>query len=183
MAIIVRHRDTEEVEHDLKGGVFVTRKSFNEKLNNSKDLPKVKFIGYDNKMAKRFGCGDMLIAAPIEYDQVMKKIPQGKLITSDEIRAYLAKKHNADFTCQLTAGIFINIAANASQERKDLGSKDITPYWRTLKKGGELNEKYPGGIEQHKMLLEMEGHEVVARGKRYFVNDYEKALSVLDTLP
>ncbi|SMP53359.1 MGMT family protein [Anoxynatronum buryatiense] len=128
-------------------------------------------------MAKRFGCGNMLIAAPIEYDEVMKRIPEGELITSHEIRDYLAQKHGADFTCQLTAGIFINIVANASQEREDLGSKDITPYWRTLKKDGELNEKYPGGIDQQKMLLEVEGHEVIKKGKRYFVKNYEKALS------
>lgn len=154
----------------------MAKKTYNEKLNNSGDLPKVEFIGFDNKMAKRFGCGNMVIAAPIEYDEVMKRIPKGKLITSDEIRAYLAKRHNADFTCQLTAGIFINIVANASQEREDLGSKEITPYWRTLKKSGELNEKYPGGIDQQKMFLEMEGHEVIKKGKRYFVADYEKAL-------
>ena len=155
------------------------KKSFNEKLNNSGDLPKIEFLGLENKMAKRFGCGNMLIAAPIEYDEVMKRIPEGKLITSHEIREYLAKKHNADFTCQLTAGIFINIVANASHERENLGSKDITPYWRTLKKDGELNEKYPGGIDQQKMLLEMERHEVIKKGKRYFVKDYEKALSHL----
>ncbi|MEN1761347.1 MGMT family protein [Anoxynatronum sibiricum] len=153
------------------------KKSFNEKLNSSGDLPKIEFIGFDNKMAKRFGCGNMLIAAPIEYDEVMKKIPEGELVTSHEIRDYLAQKHGADFTCQLTAGIFINIVANASQEREDLGSKEITPYWRTLKKDGELNEKYPGGIDQQKMLLEMEGHEVIKKGKRYFVKDYEKVLS------
>jgi hypothetical protein len=41
------------------------KKTFNDKLNNSKDLPKVEFIGYDNKMAKRFGVGNMLIAAPL----------------------------------------------------------------------------------------------------------------------
>ncbi len=154
----------------------MAKKSFNEKLNNSKGLPKVQFVGFDSEMAKRFGAGNMLIAAPIEYDEVMKRIPKGKLITSEEIRAFLARKHNADFTCQLTAGIFINIAANASQEREDLGDNDITPYWRTLKKGGELNEKYPGGIEKQKMLLEMEGHEVIRKGKRFFVKDYENAL-------
>jgi len=158
----------------------VPKKSFNEKLKNSKNLPRVEFIGFENKMAKRFGCGNMLIAAPIEYDEIMKKIPKGELITSKEIRAYLAKKHNADFTCHLTAGIFINIAAKASQEREDLGSKDITPYWRTLKKSGELNEKYPGGIEQQKMLLEMEGHEVITKGRRHFVKDYQKALCQLN---
>jgi hypothetical protein len=152
----------------------MAKKTYNEKLHNSKDLPKVKFVGFDDKMAKRFGCGNMLIAAPIQYDEVMKKIPYGKLITSDEIRAFLAKNHDADFTCQLTAGIFINIVANASREREEQGSSDLTPFWRTLKKGGELNEKYPGGIEQQKILLEMEGHEIIKKGKRYFVKDYEE---------
>lgn len=71
------------------------KKTFNEKLNSSGDLPKVEFISLDNKMANRFGCGNMLIAAPIEYDEVMKRIPAGKIITSGEIRTYLAKKHNA----------------------------------------------------------------------------------------
>lgn len=163
----------------IKGGKTMAKKTYNEKLNNVKDLPKVEFVGFDNAMAKRFGGGNMLIAAPVEYDEVMKRIPAGKLITSDEIRAFLAKKHQADFTCQLTAGIFINIAANASREREAEGKGNPTPYWRTLKKGGELNEKYPGGIDRQKLLLEMEGHEIVGKGKRYFVKDYEKALYAL----
>jgi len=159
----------------------MAKKSFNEKLNYSGDLPKVQYVGFDNKMAKRYGCGNMLIAAPIEYDELMKKIPEGKVITSDKIREFLAKKHKADFTCPLTAGIFINIAANASQERQAQGSDDLTPYWRTLKKDGELNEKYPGGIEQQRMLLEVEGQEVIKKGKGYFVKDYEKSLYQLES--
>ncbi|WP_368294461.1 methylated DNA-protein cysteine methyltransferase [Dehalobacter sp. TBBPA1] len=157
----------------------MARKTFNEKLHQAKNLPRIEFIDYDEKMAKRFGAGNMLIAAPLEYDEVMKRIPPGKLITSDEIRAYLAKKHYADFTCQLTAGIFINIAANASQERQDAGNPDITPYWRTLKKGGELNDKFPGGLDHQKFLLESEGHTVIPKGKKYFVKEFEKSLFLL----
>lgn len=153
----------------------MARKSYEEKLHVAGDLPKVEDISGDEKMVQRFGGTLMLIAAPLEYDSVMKMIPRGKLITSSEIRSYLAKQHKADFTCPLTAGIFINIAANASQERENAGRGDITPYWRTLKKDGELNEKYPGGIDQQKFLLETEGHEVVKKGKRYLVKDYEKA--------
>ena len=44
----------------------------------------------------------------------------------------------ADFTEPITAGIFVSIAAWASFQRKD----DETPYWRTLKANGELNEKH-----------------------------------------
>lgn len=158
----------------------MARKTYNEKLNHSGDLPKVEFISPDNRMAQRLGSGLMLIAAPVQYDEVMKRIPEGRLTTADAIRAHLARKHDADFTCPLTAGIFINIAANASEERANQGLKDMTPYWRTVRKNGELNEKYPGGTGHQKVLLELEGHEVAQRGKRYFVRDYENALYELD---
>lgn len=154
----------------------MAKKTYEEKLHVSTGLPKIEDVSRDELTVRRFGGSRMLIAAPLEYDAVMKMIPPGKLITSNEIRAYLAKRHDADFTCHLTAGIFINIVANASQERENAGSSDITPYWRTLKKDGELNEKYPGGVDQQKFLLETEGHEVAAKGKRYFVKDYEKML-------
>lgn len=55
--------------------------------------------------------------------------------------------------------------------------KRITPYWRTLKQGGVLNEKYPGGIEGQVKKLEEEGHIVIPKGKKNFmVADYEKSL-------
>jgi len=46
----------------------------------------------------------------------------------------------------------------------------------TLKKGGELNEKYPEGIDQQRFLHELEGHGIVKKGKRSFVKDYDKVL-------
>ena len=97
------------------------------------------------------------------------------VITSDAIRNYLARQFGADSTCPLTAGIFINLAAQASLER----GVGTTPYWRTLKKDGELNDKYPDGIDGQKLRLEMEGHTILQKGKRYFVKDYEKSLFVL----
>ena len=151
----------------------MARKSFNEKLNNSGDLPKIEELT-DPKAIERCGGVKMEIAPPLDYDEIMRKIPKGKLITSVEIRKFIAKKYSADFTCPLTAGIFINIVANASRERELERSKDLVPYWRTLKKDGELNEKYPDGIDGQKLALEMEGHEVIQKGKRYFVKDYEK---------
>ena len=55
----------------------------------------------------------------------------------------------------------------------------MIPFWRTLKKDGELNSKYPGGIEYQKEMLEKEGHTFITRGRkniRYFVEDYMKKL-------
>ena len=154
----------------------MARKTFNEKLNDSKNMPYVETLS-DIKAIVRYGGARMLLAPPLFYDEIMKKIPKGKVVTSDRIRDYLADKQDADFTCPLTAGIFINIAAHASAER---GGENPTPYHRTLKKDGELNEKYPDGIDGQKILLEMEGHTIVKKGKRYFVADYAENLYELD---
>ena len=150
------------------------KKSWREKLADDKDLPKVEEI--NEKMAKKWGKGTLVIPAPREVDEIMRKVPEGKLITINEIRQILAKKHGATIACPITTGIFAWIAAHAAEEAKAEGEKDITPWWRTLKTGGVLNEKYPGGIERQRELLENEGHKIIQKGKKYVVADYEKYL-------
>jgi len=58
------------------------------------------------------------------------------------------------------------------------GKKDTTPYWRTLKAGGELNEKYPGGVGAQATRLREEGHTIEpGKGKKPpKVKDYEKMI-------
>ena len=147
----------------------MAKKTFNEKLHTAGDLPKIIDIS-EMPCSDKWG-NKMLVAEPMAYNNVMIKIPKGKLTTTEDIRAYLAKKAGADVTCWMTAGIFTNIVANAAVERGD----DL-PWWRTLKKGGELNEKYPGGIDAQKQLLESEGHKVIQKGKRFFVENYAEKL-------
>jgi len=156
----------------------MAKKTYNEKLHNAGDLPKVEPISEKTRQIKLGGAETMLIAAPVQYNDIMRKIPEGKLTTIDRIRAYLAKEAGADITCPLTAGIFMNICAHASAERDD----DKIPYWRTLRAKGELNEKYPDGIDGQKLRLEAEGHTVAQKGKRYFVADYEESLADLERI-
>jgi hypothetical protein len=151
------------------------RKSWREKLADSKDLPKV--VKITGRMSRRWGSGTVAIAAPSEVDAIMKRVRRGKLITINEIRGLIAEKHGATIGCPITTGIFAWIAAHAAEEAAADGAKRVTPYWRTLKSGGELNHKYPGGIEGVKLRLEAEGHRVVAKGKRFFVAEYEKRLA------
>jgi hypothetical protein len=126
-------------------------------------------------MTRRWGRGTMVIPAPCEVDEFMKKVPRGKLVTINDIRTGLARKHRVDIGCPITTGIFAWIAAHAAEEAAAAGEKRITPYWRTLKSGGELNIKYPGGIAGLKRRLRAEGHQVVKKGKRYLVADFERA--------
>jgi len=150
------------------------RKSWCEELADSKGLPVVEEI--TDKMSKRWGAGTVVIPAPMEVNEMMKSVPEGKLITINEIRVTLAKKHGATIGCPITTGIFAWIAANAAEEQRRQGKEDLTPYWRTLKTGGVINEKYPGGAEAQKNLLEKEGHKVVQKGKKFAVVNYEKSL-------
>jgi len=150
-------------------------KKWSEKLKEKKDLPKV--VKIRGKMTKRWGTGTVVIPAPLEVDKIMKKVPKGKLITINEIRKKVAKKHKATIGCPITCGIFARIAAGAAEEQQKEGKKRITPYWRTLKLGGVINEKYPGGVAGQKKLLEKEGHKVVKKGKKYIILDYEKSLA------
>lgn len=152
--------------------------TWQEKLNDSKGYPKVEEI--KGGMTKKWGKGTIVIPAPIEVDQLMRKVPKGKLTTINEIRQALATKHKATIGCPMTTGIFAWIAANAAEEQKQQGATDITPYWRTLKVKGLINEKYPGGTEAQTLLLEQEGHSVIRKGKNCFVKDYQKAVVRLD---
>lgn len=155
-------------------------KNFNAMLHGSKDMPKIQIIT-DRKSIEKYGGNKMYFAPPLDYDRVMKRVPYGRVTTVGEIREYFAKQSGADFTEPITAGIFVSIAAWASHQR----SGDETPYWRTLKANGELNEKYPGGIESQKEKLEAEGHTIITKGRkniRYYVKDYEKVLFALGSL-
>ena len=150
------------------------RKSWREKLLNAKGLPKVGPV--TGKMTQRWGKRVMVIPAPTEVDALMKRVPKGRLVTINELRGALAAKHNADFACPITTGIFSWIAAHAADEAAQAGAKRITPYWRTLKTGGEINPKYPGGTSAIAEQLRAEGHRIVQKGKRTVVMDYEKAV-------
>jgi len=70
------------------------------------------------------------------------------------------------------------IAAHVALEELEEGRARVTPYWRTLKSDGEINPKYPGGIEEQRARLESEGHGVIRKGKKYLVEDYEKHLLI-----
>ena len=159
------------------------KKSWQEKLADKKGYPKTL------KLEKRFPCynavhkmgaeaGDKVVLVnPSEVVEVMKRVQKGKLTTIVEICKKIAKKHRVKGCCSLTTGIFIMTAANATEEADKQGKSLNIPYWRTLKADGFLNEKYPGGAEAQKILLENEGFTVVQKGRKYRVQNYQDFLN------
>jgi len=151
-----------------------TKKSWREKLADDKGLPKICKVA--GKLTKRWGTGTFVIPAPREVNALMQQVPRGRVVTINELRAALARKHKTDFACPITTGIFSWITAHAAAEAEAGGAKRITPYWRTLKAGGEINPKYPGGVRAVARRLRSEGHKVIQKGKRFLALDYEQKL-------
>ncbi|WP_042579535.1 MGMT family protein [Variovorax paradoxus] len=148
------------------------KKSWRDRLASYPHLPTVKEI--PSPMRKRHGEGTIATPSPREVEEAMRGVPEGRLATVMGIGEDIAVRHRATIGCTVTTAIFAHMVAHAAEDSK---AEDRTPYWRTLKIGGELNPKYPGGIEAQMARLEAEGHTVVQRGKRYFVEDFAKKLS------
>jgi hypothetical protein len=69
------------------------KKTWTEKLNDDKDLPRV--VEINEKMSQRWGTGTCVIPAPREVNEIMRLVPKGRLITINQIREVLAKRHKA----------------------------------------------------------------------------------------
>jgi len=153
------------------------RKTWQEKLTDSKGHPTVFEIS--DKQSKRWGAGTCVIPCPIEVNELMRCVPEGKVTTIDEMRKTLAQRHRTTIACPITTGIFSWIAAHAAAEAEAEGKKRTMCYWRTLKSDGEINPKYPGGILELKRKLAAEGHKILHKRKRYFVAGFEQKLAKL----
>lgn len=122
--------------------------------------------------------GMMYISYPREIEKVIRSIPKGKLITTEQIVKKFTKQYKVDFTCPLTTGIFVSIVANYAEEQKESGAKELVPYWRVIKPKGYIYDKYLGQELPQKGHLESEGFKIIPRGtkKGPVVKDYEKYL-------
>jgi hypothetical protein len=74
------------------------KESWRDKLKSTavkNELPKV--VEVNEKMSKKWGEGTCVIPSPVEVDATMKSVPEGRLITVNQIREVMAKKYNANF--------------------------------------------------------------------------------------
>jgi alkylated DNA nucleotide flippase Atl1 len=156
------------------------KKTWFQKMQDKPGYPKIlileeRFPCYNavHKMGANAG-DEIVLVSPSDVIPLMAKVPKGMVITLTEICKALAEKFSVKSCCTLTAGIFTMTIANAVEEVKaqgEISNLSKIPWWRTLKSDGFLNDKYPGGQEAQKRLLEMEGLAVKQRGKRFQLDD------------
>lgn len=119
--------------------------------------------------------GSMVVSSPAEVDALVRRIGPGEVVTLDDIRAALARRHKVAVACPVSTAIFANMSARAAEERRARGepAERLTPWWRVLRKGGFLNPKLPGGVDRQAALLEAEGVRVSRLRRQLAVYDYE----------
>ncbi|HMF91410.1 MAG TPA: hypothetical protein VKL40_12260 [Candidatus Angelobacter sp.] len=155
---------------------FTSRTPWRQKLERHQ---QAKVVDIPPNMQQRWGKGTMVIPRPLDVDELIRQVRQGKLVTVLQLREEPAKRSRVDVACPLTTGIFVRIAAEAAEEDRRAGAKAPTPYWRVLSSQGGLNPKFPGGVAAQKRRLSAEGHKISKPkgNKPPAVIDFEKSLT------
>jgi alkylated DNA nucleotide flippase Atl1 len=144
------------------------KKTANEKYFNGRSH---EIIEADEKLAKAWGAGKMLIATPQLVDEVISSIPAGKVMTVAQLRKALARKFDADYACPLTTGIFWRIVAEKVEEDRANGTENHSPYWRVVYDDGKMNDKLPGGILSQAERLSKEGVRLIEKRGKLLVDN------------
>jgi alkylated DNA nucleotide flippase Atl1 len=145
------------------------KKSWEEKLNDAKGLPKV--VHLKGKALRKWKVKTLAVPSPREVFSLIGKVPRGRIATISTLQSAVGRKHSADMGCPVTTGIFVWICAHASEELEAKRAGSGAPYWRVIKSDGSLNPKFPGGIERQAERLGQEGIATEERGaKTYVVN-------------
>jgi len=151
------------------------KKSAVDHLNNGREPHIIHLVPPGAPGYAEAKGGAMVVSSPAEVDALIRRIEPGEVVTLDDLRAALARRHKVAVACPVSTAIFANMAARAAEERRQRGvpQAELTPWWRVLRKGGFLNPKLPGGVERQAALLQNEGVRVSPLRKQLAVYDYE----------
>ena len=138
------------------------KKSWKEKMEHP-PVPQIKIAPED--WVSKYEGNKMLIPTPRAIEEIIATIRKGRVMTIAQLRMALAQKYEADFTCPLTAGIFLNVVAEYAEELKTEGKKRIPCYWRVVRNDGAIIEKFPGGATKQMAYLKEDGVDVITKGK------------------
>jgi len=140
------------------------RRSWREKLEAHKE-PKIS---------------KLLIPGSADIEELVSKIPEGKLLTDAQIKEHLKALYGVDVVCAKVLGIQLRLLAEAAEEEALESGEPSVPYWRVIKRDGALFPNFPGGQEAQAERLRKEGHTIErGRGRRLRVRDFERYLVAL----
>jgi alkylated DNA nucleotide flippase Atl1 len=149
------------------------RRSAVDLLNNGREPHIVPIIPPGAPGFAEARGGSMVVSSPREVDAVIRRIEPGEVMTLDDLRGFIARRHGVAVACPVSTAIFANMSARAAEEQRSRGvdPDQLAPWWRLLKKGGFLNPKLPGGVERQAALLAGDGVRVSPLRKQLAVYD------------
>jgi len=150
------------------------RKTALDHLSSGREPHIVHFIPPGAPGHREANGGAMVVSSPTEINAMVRSLRRGEVVTLDELRTAIARRHAVAVACPVSTAIFLNMCARAAEELREMGVPDaeLTPWWRVLKKGGFLNPKYPGGTDYQTSLLEAEGVRVSPLRRQPAVFDF-----------
>ena len=85
----------------------------------------------------------MLYPSASLVNEAIRAIPAGQTVTPKELRATLATRYGAEYTCPVTLSRMLLIVAEAAHEAHAGGTPlaDITPVWRVLDGTGSFPKR------------------------------------------
>jgi alkylated DNA nucleotide flippase Atl1 len=117
--------------------------------------------------------GRMLKPCAATVAALVAKIPAGQVVTTDSLRRTLADQFGVEVACPYdTKMALLEISNDSSLNQSGLN----VPFWRVVKANGELNPKYPGGLEAQVALLQSEGFTVDDSGKKPRIKPFKDKL-------
>jgi alkylated DNA nucleotide flippase Atl1 len=114
------------------------------------------------------GTGKMLLPSPATLATLIKKIPKGKLITTNLLCKELTDQFKVRGTCPVTTQKALQAIAHGS-------SRNIA-YWRVINTNGGLIARFPGGAAGQAALLVEEGFTIDTKGKVSKVKKFRESL-------
>ena len=121
--------------------------------------PQTDVIVAIEKHRERYfgGAGNMLIPCPATVAAQIRQIPEHQLMSKELLQERLAEQFNVRVTCPFATKKALQALAQDGNQ--------ATPYWRVIKKNGELLSYFPGGVEGQAECLRKEGFTIDTTGK------------------
>lgn len=109
---------------------------------------KDEIVSISAEREKFFGCsGRMLLPSPGTVAAVVKEIPSGKVATLDLLRSELARRAGVEAVCPFQTKQALRAIA---------GQSEPVPFWRLVRKNGEMLKYLPGGVAGQAAFLKKE---------------------------
>lgn len=151
------------------------KKTALDHLNNGREPHIIELIPPGAPGFKEANGGAMVVSSPKEVDGMIRHVRAGEVVTLDDLRAAIARRHQVAVACPVSTAIFLGMSARAAEELRAVGHPlaELTPWWRVLRPGGFLNPKLPGGVERQAALLQAEGVGTSPLRKQLAVFDFQ----------